>query len=468
MKRSLIRMLAVVLAVLTVMTAFGSLGALAAEAGADSTAAKVQAAVGNGEQLPVDQQEDPVVDVAKVTGLKKTTTNINNINLVWDAAENVDGFNVYRCSADYDNGRYRKVADVTENTYNDTKLVQGSPYYYKVAAYVIKDGEVIEGEPTLYKTATQPAKVTGVTRVRSSDVIELKWNRNSKATGYKILRSSPESGNKEVLYKVIEGGSNTKFVDTDVKLGNIYTYNVVAVRGLYGSALYHSPGNRITCLAGLCAPNFTVTSKLYRGFLTWKRNAYATRYDIYYSTDRNATAYTKAGSTTGTSFMTGKLRGNKTLYFRVYPIYKGSTTITGTSHTKEVAVSGYIFGQKPGSTYIEVNIEKQTMWFYKNGKLVVETPVVTGNRYTSDTPKGFFSIYSRATNTVLVGANYASPVDYWMAFKGGCGIHDASWRSYFGGTIYQGNGSHGCVNTPYNAVRTIYNNTGYGTPVIVY
>ena len=193
MKRSLIRMLAVVLAVLTVMTAFGSLGALAAEAGADSTAAKVQAAVGNGEQLPVDQQEDPVVDVAKVTGLKKTTTNINNINLVWDAAENVDGFNVYRCSADYDNGRYRKVADVTENTYNDTKLVQGSPYYYKVAAYVIKDGKVIEGEPTLYKTATQPAKVTGVTRVRSSDVIELKWNRNSKATGYKILRSSPRA-----------------------------------------------------------------------------------------------------------------------------------------------------------------------------------------------------------------------------------------------------------------------------------
>ena len=55
-----------------------------------------------------------------------------------------------------------------------------------------------------------------------------------------------------------------------------------------------------------------------------------------------------------------------------------------------------------------------------------------------------------------------------MAFSGGCGIHDASWRSSFGGNIYTYNGSHGCVNTPYSAVKKIYNNTTYGTPVIVH
>ena len=108
------------------------------------------------------------------------------------------------------------------------------------------------------------------------------------------------------------------------------------------------------------------------------------------------------------------------------------------------------------------------MWFFKNGKLIVDTPVVTGTKYVNDTPKGYFSMYQRATDTVLTGPGYASPVDYWMAFCGGCGIHDASWRSSFGGSIYTYNGSHGCVNTPYNAVRTIYNNTTYGTPVIVY
>ncbi len=98
----------------------------------------------------------------------------------------------------------------------------------------------------------------------------------------------------------------------------------------------------------------------------------------------------------------------------------------------------------------------------------MDTPVVTGTKGYNDTPKGYYTMYSRAMDTVLYGDDYASPVDYWMGFKGGYGIHDASWRSSYGGNIYTYNGSHGCVNTPYNAVKTIYNNTAYGTPVILY
>ena len=35
---------------------------------------------------------------------------------------------------------------------------------------------------------------------------------------------------------------------------------------------------------------------------------------------------------------------------------------------------------------------------------------------------------------------------------------DATWRNSFGGTIYKTNGSHGCVNLPKNAAKTIYEN----------
>ena len=109
------------------------------------------------------------------------------------------------------------------------------------------------------------------------------------------------------------------------------------------------------------------------------------------------------------------------------------------------------------------------MWLYKNGKLIVETDVVTGNNDGAhNTPKGYHNIYSRARNTTLSGPGYSSFVEYWMAFCGGCGIHDSSWRSEYGGNIYNGNGSHGCVNTPYGAVATIYNNIPTGTPVIIY
>ena len=32
-----------------------------------------------------------------------------------------------------------------------------------------------------------------------------------------------------------------------------------------------------------------------------------------------------------------------------------------------------------GDVYVEISIDRQTMWCYKNGQLVVETPVVTGD-----------------------------------------------------------------------------------------
>ena len=62
-----------------------------------------------------------------------------------------------------------------------------------------------------------------------------------------------------------------------------------------------------------------------------------------------------------------------------------------------------------------------------------------------------------------------SYVTYWMPFiGGGWGLHDADWRSSFGGSIYKGNGSHGCVNLPPSVAKKMYAKMEVGTPVIVY
>ena len=123
-----------------------------------------------------------------------------------------------------------------------------------------------------------------------------------------------------------------------------------------------------------------------------------------------------------------------------------------------------------GNTYVEISLTNQTMWFYKNGSLIVETPVVTGNPYAGhETPSGgVWSLKGRMRNQTLVGQGYASPVDYWMPFNGGVGIHDMQSRAWFGGTIYLGSGSHGCVNTPLAAVKLIYDQIEEGVPVVVY
>jgi hypothetical protein len=122
-----------------------------------------------------------------------------------------------------------------------------------------------------------------------------------------------------------------------------------------------------------------------------------------------------------------------------------------------------------GDTYVEINMTRQHLWFYKNGTLVVHGDVVTGDvsrKY--DTPTGVYSLLYKEKNSKLVGEGYSVPVGVFMPFNGNIGIHDASWRDVFGGSEYLTKGSHGCINSPINLAHTIYNNIDAGTPVICY
>ena len=122
-----------------------------------------------------------------------------------------------------------------------------------------------------------------------------------------------------------------------------------------------------------------------------------------------------------------------------------------------------------GNTYVEIDLTKQHLWFYKNGALIVQGDVVTGNVSANhSTPAGIYKLKYKQKDAVLRGPDYAAPVTYWMPFNGGIGIHDASWRSVFGGNIYKTGGSHGCVNSPYNLAKTIFQYIEVGTPVVCY
>ncbi len=123
--------------------------------------------------------------------------------------------------------------------------------------------------------------------------------------------------------------------------------------------------------------------------------------------------------------------------------------------------------------YIEVSIDDQHLWFYKDGKLFLESDVVTGD-ITKDagTATGAYPLAYKMRDYTLTGGEgngaYATPVDYWMPFYEGQGLHDASWRSNFGGSIYKGNGSHGCVNLPKKIAKKIFENVNAGIAIIIY
>ena len=122
-----------------------------------------------------------------------------------------------------------------------------------------------------------------------------------------------------------------------------------------------------------------------------------------------------------------------------------------------------------GDTYVEINLTAQHLFFYKDGKMLVESDFVSGNSSRGwTTPPGAFPLTYKERNATLKGEGYRTPVSYWMPFNGGIGLHDANWRSEFGGTIYKTNGSHGCINLPPSVAKTIYENISQGDPVLCY
>lgn len=132
-----------------------------------------------------------------------------------------------------------------------------------------------------------------------------------------------------------------------------------------------------------------------------------------------------------------------------------------------------------GDSYIELSIDQQKLWCYVDGKLVVETPVVTGCvEKGTETPRGgVWKIKSKKSPYTMYGKkdengeySYIEEVNYWIPYTEDftIGLHDLTSRSAFGGDIYLTNGSHGCVNTPLEAMKQIYDVVAYGFPVVVY
>jgi lipoprotein-anchoring transpeptidase ErfK/SrfK len=126
-------------------------------------------------------------------------------------------------------------------------------------------------------------------------------------------------------------------------------------------------------------------------------------------------------------------------------------------------------GDDYGDTYVEVSLSEQHLWYYKNGALTLDSPIVTGIPNSErETPNGMYTILYKQRDATLVGEDYEAPVAYWMPFDTDVGFHDATWQTSFGGDRYLTYGSHGCVNMPLSAAEALYSYVQEGDTVVVY
>ena len=126
-----------------------------------------------------------------------------------------------------------------------------------------------------------------------------------------------------------------------------------------------------------------------------------------------------------------------------------------------------------GTTYIEVDISEQHMWYYKDNVVIMDYDIVSGTETNPSrrTPRGVCQIVGHINGKVLgtyAVQGYEEWVDYWMPFNYlGCGFHDLS-RGAYGGSIYMYNGSHGCLNMRHSEAANLYSEIFDGLPVIVH
>lgn len=145
----------------------------------------------------------------------------------------------------------------------------------------------------------------------------------------------------------------------------------------------------------------------------------------------------------------------------VEPVY----TAWGTGYTRKT--------DDIGTTYIEVDISAQHMWYYRNNEVIMDYDFVSGTETDPSrrTPRGICQIVGHINGKTLgtyAVQGYETWVDYWMPFNYlGCGFHDLS-RGAYGGSIYMYNGSHGCLNMRHSEAANLYSEIEDGLPVIVH
>lgn len=128
-----------------------------------------------------------------------------------------------------------------------------------------------------------------------------------------------------------------------------------------------------------------------------------------------------------------------------------------------------------GNTYVDIDLTKQQVKFFRDGEEKFSCYVVTGSKIRGDsTPEGTYYVLNRLRNVTMRGDNddgtrYEEPASYWMGVTwNGIGMHDSSWRTKFGGDIWKTNGSHGCINMPKKEIPKLFKLVEEDMPVVMH
>ncbi len=151
-----------------------------------------------------------------------------------DGGSPITGYDVYRGTSPGGESATPLASNVVTNGFTDTSAVNGTTYYYTVAAVnaVGLSPQSSEASATPSQPAAVPSAPQGLAATGANGTVKLSWsapasNGGAAVTGYDVYRGTSAGG--ESATPVATNVTGTSFTDTGLVNGTTYYYTVAAV-----------------------------------------------------------------------------------------------------------------------------------------------------------------------------------------------------------------------------------------------
>jgi hypothetical protein len=151
------------------------------------------------------------------------------VSLTWNLSLGATSYHVKRSTTS--GGPYTLIGAPTATEYTDTRVANGTTYFYVVSAA----NAVAESANSAQVSATPnapPAAPTELTTSAGKAQVSLSWNASTRATSYHVKRSTTSGG----PYTRIAAPTDTSYTDTGLTNGTPYFYVVSALNSAGESA----------------------------------------------------------------------------------------------------------------------------------------------------------------------------------------------------------------------------------------
>lgn len=415
--------------------------------------------------VPETTKAPQKITPGKVKSVKASNVSNTSLTITWKAGANATSYIVYRSSEGKKKmSKYKKMLVTKSTGFIDNDLAQGRLYKYKIVSQRNADGFNTKSKGVVKSVMTKLDNVQSFHAYAYGKSIKLTWKKNAKADKYYIYRAKEKNGGYTKFKKIKTLSKKKKsYISKGLTAGKFYKFKIVVYRKKSGIKS-KSRGVTRTAMTRIAAPNKIKTKESDKKIvIKWNKVSNASKYELYKGNKKLVT-------TRKTTYTVKGLKERHTYNFKIRAV----RTVNGKkykSEFKKFKAATSIGGVK--GTWIEVCIKTQTLKMYVHNKLYVKTSVVTGNVGPRHTKKGHHKVMQKQSKARLKGEyngeKWDVVVNCWLGFTGdGQGIHDSTWRSAYGGSIYKYDGSHGCVNVALGPMKKIFKKAYVGMPVIVY